>query len=134
MTDHQFSHETLTTDTERPRPVNYSTGKLVRSNDRMIAGVCSAIAKATKLDVGLVRIIAVVLAFVTSGVGLAIYLAAWAILPSEGESSTMLDSLIETGKKQYSDYKANKDAAQPGAAPRAGSTETFDPYAEDDRA
>ena len=39
MTDHQFCHETLTTDTERPRPVNYSTGKLVRSNDRMIAGV-----------------------------------------------------------------------------------------------
>lgn len=48
---------------------------------RMIAGVCAGIAKRLDLDVTLVRVIAVALTLV-SGIGLAAYLAAWALTPS----------------------------------------------------
>lgn len=123
-------HEELTTDNERPRPMNYSTGNLVRSRERIIAGVCAGIANATKIDVGLVRIGAAVLALVTSGLAVVVYLVAWAVLPVEGEKSTMLDSLIETGKKQYGDYRATKDSAAPSSQPGPRPNDTFNPYDE----
>lgn len=48
---------------------------------RMIAGVCAGIAKRWNLDITLVRIATVALT-VLSGVGLAVYLAAWLLSPS----------------------------------------------------
>jgi phage shock protein PspC (stress-responsive transcriptional regulator) len=48
----------------------------------MLAGVCSGIAKRWNLDVTLVRIAAVVLALL-SGVGVAAYVAAWLLTPSD---------------------------------------------------
>ncbi len=50
--------------------------------DRMIAGVCSAIARYLKIDVSIVRITFVVMSFV-SGVGLILYLIFWIIFPNE---------------------------------------------------
>ena len=52
---------------------------VVRSNNRVIAGVCSGIAERTGLSTGIVRLGAVVLAFL--GLGVALYLAAWLLLP-----------------------------------------------------
>jgi len=48
---------------------------------RMIAGVCAGIAKRWNLDITLVRIATVALTLI-SGVGLAVYLAAWLLTPS----------------------------------------------------
>src|SRR3954453_1443416 len=48
---------------------------------RMIAGVCAGIANRWNLDITLVRIATVALTLV-SGVGLAVYLAAWLLTPS----------------------------------------------------
>ncbi len=54
--------------------------KLQRSNDRVIAGVCSGIAEYLNVDTTVVRIIAAVLT-VFGGSGILIYLVAWLVMP-----------------------------------------------------
>jgi phage shock protein PspC (stress-responsive transcriptional regulator) len=49
--------------------------------DRVLGGVCAAIARHVGLDVALVRLAAVVLAIVTGGAALVGYLIAWVVLP-----------------------------------------------------
>ena len=51
----------------------------------MVAGVASAFATKTEIDVNLIRIAFVVSAFF-GGFGLVAYAAAWALLPDEGET------------------------------------------------
>lgn len=92
---------------------------LVRSNNKVLGGVCQMLAERTGWDVNLIRIATAVAAFLTSGVVLVAYIAAWVILPQRGSDRTVLDELVGKGKQAYSDSKAKKDAkSQP----------TFDPY------
>ncbi|BCN60554.1 hypothetical protein RE9427_39240 [Prescottella equi] len=49
----------------------------------MLSGVCGGIAEYFGIDVNLVRVAAVVGAFVSLGTVALIYLAAWMIMPSE---------------------------------------------------
>ncbi len=68
---------------------------LVRSRKgRMLAGVCAGFADYFGVDVTLVRVIVVVIAVITGGVGLLAYLAAWAIIPEEGEKSSLAENLV----------------------------------------
>ena len=60
-----------------------------RSSGRMVAGVASGVADALEIDPLLVRLAFVILAL-ASGVGLLIYVAAWAILPDGGGGPTLL--------------------------------------------
>ena len=53
------------------------------AEDRLVAGVCSGIARVLVVDVTLLRLAFLLLAL-ASGLGLALYLALWIILPSEG--------------------------------------------------
>ncbi|NKR48159.1 PspC domain-containing protein [Rhodococcus hoagii] len=53
------------------------------SSQRMLSGVCGGIAEYFGIDVNLVRVAAVVGAFVSLGTVALIYLAAWMIMPSE---------------------------------------------------
>ena len=55
--------------------------KLMRSNNRMIAGVCSGIADYFGWDITLVRIIYVLLTFFTAFSGLIVYLILWLVMP-----------------------------------------------------
>jgi len=52
-----------------------------RSNDRMIAGVCSGVADYLGLDVTLVRLLAVVAAIFSVGAVAVAYIAAWILMP-----------------------------------------------------
>lgn len=74
---------------------NGSGGKrLLRLQDgRMVAGVCTGLAAYFKLDVNLIRL-AFGIFTIFYGVGILIYLAAWIILPEEGQDSSPLDSFI----------------------------------------
>jgi phage shock protein C len=75
------------------------TKALVRSrNGRMVAGVCAGLADYFGMDVTLVRVIVAVIAVITGGVGILAYLAAWAIIPGEGEKTSIADNLV--GSKQ----------------------------------
>lgn len=75
------------------------TKVLVRSRKgRMVAGVCAGLADYFGMDVTLVRVIVAVVAVITGGVGVLAYLAAWAIIPEEGEKTSIADNLV--GSKQ----------------------------------
>jgi len=72
---------------------------LVRSQKgRMVAGICAGIAEYTGLDVTLVRVIVTVLAVFTGGTVALAYLAAWVIIPSEGEKASIAQDIL--GKRQ----------------------------------
>jgi phage shock protein C len=72
------------------------TKTLVRSrNDRMVAGICAGVAKYFGIDVTMVRVMLVVVCLITGGAGVLAYLAAWIIIPEEGETSTAENSASE---------------------------------------
>jgi phage shock protein C len=62
-------------------------------NGRMVAGVCAGLAAYFKVDVNLVRLGFGVFT-VFYGLGILVYLIAWAILPEEGEGSSVLESFL----------------------------------------
>jgi len=53
---------------------------LHRSDNRMVAGVCSGIAEYFDIDTTLVRVITALLV-ISGGTGLAVYLIAWLVMP-----------------------------------------------------
>jgi phage shock protein C len=72
---------------------------LVRSRkSRMLAGICAGIAGYTGLDVTMVRVIVTVVSVITGGTGALAYLAAWMIIPGEGEKTSIAQDIL--GKKQ----------------------------------
>jgi phage shock protein C len=75
------------------------TKVLARSRkDRMVAGVCAGAAGYFGIDVTLVRVIVAVVSVITGGAGVLAYLAAWMIIPAEGEKTSIAQNLV--GKKQ----------------------------------
>jgi phage shock protein PspC (stress-responsive transcriptional regulator) len=54
-------------------------------NDRMIAGVCSGVARRFGLDPNVVRII-FVLSMLLPGPQILLYLAGWLLIPAEGRA------------------------------------------------
>ena len=79
--------------------VGNGTKILVRSRKgRMVAGICAGTADYFGLDVTLVRVIVTVVSIITGGAGALAYLAAWMIIPSEGEKTSIAQDII--GKKQ----------------------------------
>jgi phage shock protein PspC (stress-responsive transcriptional regulator) len=58
------------------------------TDDKMLAGVAGGIARYMNVDVTLVRVIIAVLALF-NGVGLALYIAAWLLIPEDGEDQSL---------------------------------------------
>jgi len=59
----------------------------------MLGGVAGGIARYLDADVTLVRIIVAVLAL-TTGLGLALYLAAWLLVPEDGTTKSIAETWI----------------------------------------
>jgi phage shock protein C len=74
---------------------NNGTGKrLLRVRQgRLVAGVCAGLARYFGIDMNLVRLGFGVFT-IFYGLGILLYLIAWAILPEEGEDSSILESVI----------------------------------------
>ncbi len=73
------------------------TKTLVRSRKgRMVAGICAGAAEYFGWDVTLVRVIVAVIAVLTGGAGVLAYLAAWAIIPEEGEKTSIAEKLVSS--------------------------------------
>lgn len=69
--------------------------KLYRSNkDRMLFGVCGGLAKYFGIDSSLMRVIVILLAIVTSGIGALIYLIMAFIVPLEGSTKTSPKEIV----------------------------------------
>ena len=68
----------------QPAPRPQQPRRLVRrSDDRMVAGVCSGVADYLGVDVTLVRLVTVVGAILGFGSLILAYVVAWALLPEE---------------------------------------------------
>ena len=81
---------------------NVSGGKtLVRSrNNRIIAGVCAGFADYLGIDVNLVRVLVALLTFFTAGVGgIIAYLVAWAVIPEEGQKSSIAEEFVNKNRQ-----------------------------------
>ena len=68
--------------------------RLLRLRDgRMVAGVCAGLAAYFGVDVNLVRLAFGVFT-IFYGLGILVYLIAWAILPEEGDGRSVLESFV----------------------------------------
>jgi phage shock protein C len=93
---------------------------LHRSDNRMVAGVCSGIAEYYGIDTTLVRVITALLV-ISGGTGLAVYLIAWLVMPDT--SGTV------QGNRLVSRLRGPGAAAGTAATPSSDDT-THEPPAE----
>ena len=74
---------------------------LVRTRDgRIVAGVCSGLAEYFGLDANLIRVIVAVLTVFTVGAGALAYLAAWVVIPEEGEKSSIAENMVNKSRRE----------------------------------
>ncbi|HEX5595094.1 MAG TPA: PspC domain-containing protein [Micromonosporaceae bacterium] len=64
---------------------------------RYLAGVCAAIGRATNTDPILWRVLLAVLGFF-GGLGVLVYVAAWLIIPAEGDDTSPFESMLGRGR------------------------------------
>ena len=89
--DTSFTATDTTANTTTGRP---AARQLRRStDDAMLGGVASGVARYLGADVTLVRIIAAALAVFT-GAGVAVYIAAWLLIPADGDDQSIAQSWI----------------------------------------
>jgi phage shock protein PspC (stress-responsive transcriptional regulator) len=68
---------------------------------RYLAGVCAAIARATNTDPVLWRVLLAVLGFFF-GIGILVYVAAWLVIPAEGDTASPVEALLGKGRSSMS--------------------------------
>ncbi len=95
----------MNTSTADTRSANVSDQPRARrlrrsADDRMLAGVAGGIARYLDADVTLVRVIIAALALFT-GAGVALYLAAWLLVPEDGEDQPVAAAWI-AGRQNHS--------------------------------
>ena len=82
--------------------ISFTREQLVRpAQGRYVAGVCTALGRATNTDPVLWRVVVAVLGFI-GGVGILLYLVGWLVIPGEGDTSSPLESLLGRGRSQMS--------------------------------
>jgi phage shock protein C len=73
---------------------------LVRTRDgRIVAGVCSGLARYFGIDANLIRAILAVVTVFSAGFGALAYLAAWVVIPEEGENSSIAENLVNKNRR-----------------------------------
>jgi phage shock protein C len=60
----------------------------------MVAGVCAGIGDYFGIDANVVRIIFAAVTIFSVGAGALVYLVAWAVLPEEGEKSSIVENYL----------------------------------------
>jgi phage shock protein C len=76
------------------------TKMLVRTHDgRIVAGVCSGLGAYFGIDANLIRVILAVITAFTAGFGVLAYLAAWVVIPEEGEKTSIAENMINKNRR-----------------------------------
>ena len=70
------------------------------SHDKMLAGVAGGIARYLNADVTLVHVIIAALALFT-GAGVALYVAAWLLIPADGEDQSVAGAWIAARRDRF---------------------------------
>jgi phage shock protein PspC (stress-responsive transcriptional regulator) len=89
------------TKTRKEDLMSYISGGrvLVRSrDDRLVAGVCSGLARYLGLDVSLARGLFVLVAIFTGGTAVVAYLIGWAVIPEEGRRGSIAEELVNKNR------------------------------------
>jgi phage shock protein PspC (stress-responsive transcriptional regulator) len=86
----------MNTTTANQETHHHAQPQLLRrpTQDRMLAGVASGIARYLGVDVTVVRIVLVVLA-IAGGTGVPLYLAGWLLIPDEGTEQSIASRSIQ---------------------------------------
>jgi phage shock protein PspC (stress-responsive transcriptional regulator) len=79
---------------------NINNGKvLVRNRDnRIVAGVCAGLADYLGMDVNVVRLLVAVVTVFTAGTAILAYLVAWAVIPEEGQKTSIAEDVINKNR------------------------------------
>ena len=79
---------------------NINDGRVLmrRIDGRIVAGVCAGLADYLGMDVNLVRVLVVLLTVFTAGTGILVYLIAWAVIPEEGQKTSIAEDLINKNR------------------------------------
>ena len=79
---------------------NTNNGKvLVRNRDnRIVAGVCAGLADYLGMDVNVVRLLVAVVTVFTAGTAILAYLVAWAVIPEEGQKTSIAEDVINKNR------------------------------------
>lgn len=93
------------------------------SDGKMLAGVCTGIAKYLNADLSLVRIVTVLLAVFTQ-VGWVLYLVLWLVLPEDSSGRSGFDQVKDTFDKSssnttYTQYPPQDQSSGPQDPPAA---------------
>jgi phage shock protein PspC (stress-responsive transcriptional regulator) len=70
------------------------------ADDKMLGGVASGIARYLNADVTLVRVVIAVLALL-NGVGVALYIAAWLLIPEDGNDQPIAAAWIADWRDRF---------------------------------
>ena len=109
--------------------------RYVRSQDRILGGVCAGIAEGLKLDPLWIRLLFVLLVFV-QGVGIFLYVVLWLVLPERVEGAgtrSGFDSMAADLKRVTGELQTQFGSSRPAAPtptsvnpppPSSGGTET----------
>lgn len=83
-------------------PTDQPEGSQLRrsADDKMLAGVAGGIARYLNADVTLVRVIIAMLVLFT-GAGGALYLAAWLLIPADGQDQSLAQAWIARRRDRY---------------------------------
>jgi phage shock protein C len=76
-------------------------GKTLRRTHegRIVAGVCSGLGQYFGVDANIIRVAFVLVSIFTGGIfGVLAYLAAWVVIPEEGEKSSIAENLVNKGR------------------------------------
>jgi len=79
---------------------NINDGKVLvrRIDGRIVAAACAGFADYLGLDVNLVRVLVALLTVFTAGTGILVYLIAWAVIPEEGQKTSIAEDLINKNR------------------------------------
>jgi phage shock protein PspC (stress-responsive transcriptional regulator) len=70
-------------------------------DDKMLAGVAGGIARYLNADVTLVRVIIAALALFAGAAGVALYIAAWLLIPGDGEDQPVAAAWIADCRDRF---------------------------------
>ena len=93
-----------------------------RRDDRVLGGVCAAIARSLGVDPLLVRIGAIVLAFISAGTAVLAYLLAWMLIPRQNAGSRRSPERASTAPGVATPAASAADTRTAGDQPGGGGT------------
>jgi phage shock protein C len=78
---------------------------------RILAGVCSSLSRQFGMDVNVIRLAWTVVTLFTGGTAVAVYAAAWLLIPEEGKETSIAQNMINKSVNK----NAEKNAGEYGA-------------------